>query len=96
MNLPKRKSPRLKGFDYSTPGYYFITICTNGKRKTLCDVVSHTKIVRGSIVGAIHESPEIQLTAQGKIIDEIINNIPVRFNVLIDKYVIMPNHIDYL
>ncbi|MDD7386864.1 MAG: transposase [Firmicutes bacterium] len=25
--LPVRKQPRLKGYDYSTPNYYFITIC---------------------------------------------------------------------
>ena len=26
---PKRKSPRLSGYDYSTYGYYFVTICTH-------------------------------------------------------------------
>ena len=30
--LPKRKNPRLKGFDYSSPNYYFITICTFEKK----------------------------------------------------------------
>lgn len=29
---PKRKHPRLKGYDYSTPNYYFVTICTHDKR----------------------------------------------------------------
>lgn len=29
MDLPKRKSPRISGYDYSTPNYYFITICTH-------------------------------------------------------------------
>lgn len=28
MEFTRRKSPRLKGFDYNTPGIYFITICT--------------------------------------------------------------------
>ena len=32
MSLPKRKPMRLKGYDYSTPGCYFVTICTyNGE-----------------------------------------------------------------
>ncbi len=32
MELPKRKRMRLSGFDYSTAGCYFVTICTyNGK-----------------------------------------------------------------
>ena len=29
---PVRKSTRLNNFDYSTPNYYFITICTNNKK----------------------------------------------------------------
>jgi len=29
---PERKNPRLKGYDYSTQNYYFVTVCTNGKR----------------------------------------------------------------
>ena len=32
MELPKRKSPRITGYDYSTPNYYFITICTHDKQ----------------------------------------------------------------
>ena len=31
MNLPKRKSPRLLGYDYSENGSYFLTICTHNK-----------------------------------------------------------------
>lgn len=30
--LPQRKHPRLCYYDYSTPGYYFVTICTHEKR----------------------------------------------------------------
>ena len=29
---PKRKNPRLKDYDYSSENYYFVTICTNGKK----------------------------------------------------------------
>ena len=29
--FPSRKHPRLKNFDYSSPNYYFITICTWNK-----------------------------------------------------------------
>lgn len=32
MELPKRKLPRLSGFDYSSENYYFVTICTHGKK----------------------------------------------------------------
>ena len=34
MELPKRKTIRLKEYDYSTPNAYFITVCTN-KRENL-------------------------------------------------------------
>ena len=47
-------------------------------------------------VGAIHESPENNLTQFGIIVNEAINNLPDRFNIKIDKYVIMPNHIHIL
>lgn len=39
MNLPKRKSPRLKDFDYSSSGAYFITICTQNKACLLSRIV---------------------------------------------------------
>jgi len=32
MNYSKRKSPRIPNYDYSTPNYYFITICTHRKK----------------------------------------------------------------
>ncbi len=37
--LPKRKRLRLQDYDYSQNGAYFITICTQNKRKVLCDIV---------------------------------------------------------
>ena len=80
--LPQRKRLRLKNFDYSTPGAYFVTVCTHNRKCTL-----------SRVVGAIHESPEIQLTEYGKIVDRLINTIPRQSLATIDRYVIMPNHI---
>jgi len=37
--LPKRKNVRLKGYDYSESGYYFVTICTQDKKPILGDIV---------------------------------------------------------
>jgi len=82
MNLPKRKPTRLKGYDYSQNGAYFITICTHNR-----------KCLFSNIVGAIHESPENKLTQCGELVEQIIEILPDRFNVSIPKYVIMPNHI---
>ena len=82
MEFPKRKPTRLKGYDYSENGAYFITICTHNR-----------KCLFSNIVGAIHELPEYKLTKYGEHVERIIEMIPDRFNVSIPKYVIMPNHI---
>lgn len=39
MSLPKRKPTRLQGYDYSTPGTYFITICTHNRKRLLSSIV---------------------------------------------------------
>ena len=39
-NLPKRKPTRLKNFDYSTVGAYFVTICTRDRMRILSDIVT--------------------------------------------------------
>ena len=80
----QRKATRLKDFDYSESGAYFITICTQGRRNIL-----------SSIVG--EGSPLPQLSSYGIIADKWIKKIPEIFNdVYIDNYVIMPNHIHLL
>ncbi len=82
MELSKRKSTRLNGYDYSAPGAYFVTICTHNRKHLF-----------SNIVGAIHESPENKLTQYGEFVELIIETLPDKFNVSIPKYVIMPNHI---
>lgn len=85
-NLPKRKIIRLKGFDYNTGATYFITICTHNR-----------KAILSKIVGSIHESiAKIQLTENGRIVERQIKNLPERFEIKIDNYVIMPDHIHLL
>ena len=37
--LPIRKPTRLNGFDYSSHGAYFITICTENRREILSHIV---------------------------------------------------------
>lgn len=38
-SLPKRKQTRLKDFDYSSNGAYFLTLCTENHRQTLSQIV---------------------------------------------------------
>ena len=77
-----RKTLRMSHYDYNTPGAYFLTFCTHNRKHFL-----------SRIVGAIHESPEPQLTTCGKILDAVMQNIPTHLHVTIDRYVIMPNHV---
>lgn len=79
---PKRKSNRLKQFDYSQNGAYFITICTHNRK----EILSHINVGDGS--------PVPKLTIYGDIVLRLINEISNKYpNVIVDKYVIMPNHI---
>lgn len=87
--LPKRKKLRLQNFDYNSSGAYFITICTQNRKKILCNIVG-----RDDLGTPFYET---QLTNAGKIADKYINAIEKNYkNVFIDKYVIMPNHIHLL
>lgn len=83
MELQKRKINRLSNYDYSSSGYYFITICTANKQKFF-----------GNIVGERNALPKIELSNYGKIVEKSINNISKCYDgVFVDKYVIMPNHL---
>lgn len=83
--LPKRKPYRLKNYDYSSNGAYFITICTKDKKSVLSQINVGTSIAR---------PPEIELTKTGVIVDKGIQEISKHYeNVFVDSYVIMPNHI---
>lgn len=86
-NLPKRKPNRLKNFDYSQNGAYFITVCTKNKEKILSNIVG----------GDAHIAPLVKLTCFGITVDKFINNINIKYpHISVDKYVIMPNHIHLL
>lgn len=72
-----RKSIRLKGYDYSLAGYYFVTIC-----------IQDRKCILGSI-----KDGEIILNEAGRIIKKRYNEIPNKFrDIALDAFVIMPNH----
>ncbi len=88
MELPKRKPTRLKEYDYSTPGAYFITICVKDRKQLL------SKIIVGD---GVLDVPQNILTQYGRIADKHINHMNDFYeNISVDKYVIMPNHIHLL
>ena len=77
QSLPQRKQARLKAFDYSSNGYYFITICTKDKKCILSEIEPRPD---GSV--------SHQLTQYGRIVESFLATISG-----IDHYVIMPNHV---
>ena len=81
--LPKRKSIRLKGYNYGSEGAYFVTICTHDKKCTL------SRIRRDDPCGR----PRIELTELGKIADKAVFAIENKYKVTVSYCSIMPNHI---
>ena len=85
MDLPKRKQLRLSDYDYSSPGAYFVTICTQDRRCIMSEI---------AVGAAISRPPEVRLTRYGEIVDLAIRNISSVYpGVSVDHYVIMPNHV---
>ena len=76
--MKQRKSTRLKEYDYSKPGWYYITICTK-------DMIScFGEIKNGKMI----------LNGIGKIAEKFWREIPNHYSETeLDDYIIMPNHI---
>ena len=68
---------RLLGYDYSSPGYYFITICTK-KMQMMFGVVRNDTMI---------------LNSYGRIIERCWKDLPDHYRCVLDAFVIMPNHI---
>ena len=83
--LPKRKPTRLRNFDYSTTGAYFITICTENRESILSRVVG----------GDVLDAPQnVELLTHGIVADKYVKQMNEFYeNIIVDQYVIMPNHI---
>ena len=82
----KRKRNRLEKYDYSSTGAYFITICTEGRREILSRIV---------VGGDVLDAPKNEkLLPYGKIAEKYIHQLNNFYNdIVVDRYVIMPNHI---
>ena len=73
-----RRSIRLKQYDYSRQGHYFVTICTHH---------------RENLLGAVVEG-QVRLSQVGLIAHECWRAITRHFpNTILDTYVVMPNHL---
>jgi REP-associated tyrosine transposase len=76
--IHRRRSLRLKDYDYSMAGAYFVTICTQDRACLFGDVVD----------GAM------RLNEAGRMVAALWDGIAARFSgVEIDQFVVMPNHL---
>lgn len=75
---PQRKNLRMKSFDYNQAGYYFVTICTNGRLPYFWNI----------------ENGELVLNDYWNLIQDFVKDTPKHFLFAdIDAFIIMPNHI---
>ena len=72
-----RRSIRLKGYDYSQAGAYFVTLCAQNRECLFGEIVDQ----------------EIRLNDAGKIVAaEWLKNAEIRDEIELDEWVVMPNH----
>ena len=96
-NLPERKSLRLKGYDYSQNGTYFVTACVNNGKKLLGYV--DTDCLQRVGTGLCARPQElIHLTELGKEVEKSLLFIQKKYNgkVTLETYSILPNHVHIL
>ena len=73
-----RRNNILKGHDYTSNGYYYVTICTDNRKEWLGNIINDQMIIN----------------TYGIICQQCWANLPNHYNNLIlDTYIIMPNHI---
>lgn len=83
--LIHRKKIRLQSYDYRQNGAYFVTICIKDKQHMLGKIAENTDIA------------SIVLSKIGKAVAAEINKLSTIYSgVLVDPFVIMPNHIHML
>src|SRR3990172_7919431 len=82
-DIHHRRSIRLKGYDYSRNGAYFVTICTQNKECLFGEILDGGK-------GKRFFAP----TKGGEIAQQCWREIPMHYpNIVLDEFVIMPNHV---
>jgi putative transposase len=78
QNKYRGESARLRGWDYRSPGWYFVAICARGH---IC--------IFGNISGG-----QVRLSPSGEVADSELRNLRHHYvNVSIDCFIVMPNHI---
>ena len=81
MEHTERKAIRLQEYDYSTPGAYFITICTKDRQRILSDIVG--------------DDAHIVPTPIGRLVEQYMRSIPgIRKYVIMPDHIHMIIHVE--
>ena len=96
--LPERKKMRLKQYDYSSAGAYFVTICIQDRKSILSNIIPPVgdgayDVPQYPVGDGAYDVPQVRLTPIGKIIEKHLLSSENISGVKIDRYVIMPDHI---
>jgi REP element-mobilizing transposase RayT len=76
--LPARRSPRLRGYDYTRSGFYFVTVATHDRRCLFGEIIS----------------AEMRANDAGRMIAGAWTEIPGHYpGVSVDTFVLMPDHV---
>ncbi len=76
--MPDRKSIRLQRYDYSHPGYYFVTVCAFEKQRLF----------------GRYENGRVVLNEWGDIVHDEWTHIPKTWpHIQLDEYIILQDHI---
>ncbi len=74
----RRKHLRMQGWDFTSPGWYFLTVCTRNMRSEF-----------GTVVNG-----HMTLNESGRIAEKFWHQIPEHFpRAVVDEYIVMPNHV---
>jgi REP element-mobilizing transposase RayT len=72
------ETSRLKGYDYSEPGSYFITICSKNREPLFGEI----------------KNENVKLSEIGKIVTDCWFDLPNHYpNIILDEFIVMPNHV---
>ncbi|MBI5816793.1 MAG: transposase [Nitrospinae bacterium] len=80
-NRHHRRTIRLKEYDYSLAGYYFVTVCASGR-----------KCLFGDVAGE-----EMRANHPGEIVIDTLYGMPKHYpHIVLDESIVMPNHVHFI
>jgi REP-associated tyrosine transposase len=74
----RRRSPRLRGYDYTQSGAYFVTICTQGRIPCFGQIIDQA----------------MRLSQAGQMVQATWDELPRHYpGIDLDAFVVMPDHV---